>query len=76
MWSVVLDYRMTYSVLLWHKHFCVTTNVVGGFGWPGESLNELNFIYILTVEETLVRSHSTVDNSFNMKVDIRIVHSK
>lgn len=53
MWSVVLDYQMTDSVLLWHKHFCVTANVVGGFGWPGDSLNELNFIYILTVEETL-----------------------
>lgn len=45
---------MTYSILLWHKHFCVKTNVVGGFGWPGNSLNELNLIYILIVEHTLL----------------------
>lgn len=29
------------------------TNVVGGFGWPGNSLNELDLIYILSIEDTL-----------------------
>lgn len=29
------------------------TNVVGGFGWPGNSLNELDLIYIPSIEDTL-----------------------
>lgn len=63
MWSFVMYYQMTYSNSLWHKQFCVTTNVVGAFGWPGNSLNELNLIYILSIEDKLQHrdtTHSTV----------------
>lgn len=35
------------------------TNVVGGFGRPGNSLNELDLIYIPSIDDTVLHNTET-----------------
>lgn len=50
------------------------TNAVGGFEWPGSSMNELKLIYIPSLEDTFIynrRQHALVEYSFIMKGELQ-----
>lgn len=80
-----LSDHVTYRSSRRRERFCVTRdNAVGGFGWPGNSLNEINFTCIHPTDGTplAVRttqgdtSHCIADNLRFITITQEFMHSK